>query len=692
MIYKYKNKILLIIFFSVAVNVHAAPAIMLESSQSRYNIVPNLEIFEDTSGKMTIDDVIQDSVLSRFVINTKNYPTFGMNHAVYWGKFTVQNVSSQDSRWYIIFEYPSQEMVNLYLPQKNAHFQVLSHNPDKPFSDRYVKNRKVIFPVEISKGPMTVYFSVKSELTKELPMTLVNAEELARKNYIEMFISGIYYGIIIIMFLYNFFIFIYVRDISYLYYCLFIISFGLIQLSLDGFFLEFISPDHFYLVRDLRVFLASIALSFTLLFGYSYLDIKRYLPPLKKIYLGLIPVANLPMVIYFLAGFYPAAISVRILMVLLAIMQIVVGAVMMVKNDSAKYYFAAWCIFLTASIFFSLRGAGLYIPVLSDYGMQWGNAIEVTILSFGLAHRIRTLQNEKAHLTETFGKIVDPVIRDHLLSGEIEIGGQEKTGTILFGDIRNFTTLSENFAPVEVVKQLNQFFESMSSEISERHGLVNKYIGDGILALYNVPVLNPVHCDNAVQTAIGMNMRLKSLNKDFLKNGVPELNMGIGIHTGSILAGNIGSSIRMEYTVIGDNVNIASRIESLTKVYKTPLLITREVVDQLSNKDNFLIRDIDKLYLKGKSRAVSIYEVFNNDNEEVIRKKQNLLDRFQNARELYSNRQFAEAQTEFEAIHRELPEDNVAHIWAKRCLKYKMTPPHEEEWNGVVSASFITSH
>ncbi|MCE9500596.1 MAG: HAMP domain-containing protein [Leptospira sp.] len=214
---------------------------------------------------------------------------------------------------------------------------------------------------------------------------------------------------------------------------------------------------------------------------------------------------------------------------------------------------------------------------------------------------------EKEFIKDTFGKLVDPGVRDHLLKGKLVLGGEIKDASILFIDIRSFTTLTEKMRPDAVVDWLNRYFEKMSECIVSENGFVNKYIGDAILAVFGLPVLNSEHAICSVNAALKMRESLKKLNVEFQKENFPEIRVGIGIHSGPVLAGNIGSDSRMEYTVIGDTVNIASRLEGYCKDVKRDILISVSTKKALEN--SIPTEFLDRIQVRGKLEFIEIYTI-----------------------------------------------------------------------------------
>jgi adenylate cyclase len=187
------------------------------------------------------------------------------------------------------------------------------------------------------------------------------------------------------------------------------------------------------------------------------------------------------------------------------------------------------------------------------------------------------------------------------------LGGSRRHMTVLFSDIRGFTTMSEKGTPEDVVSQLNQLFTRMVQVVFDHQGTVDKFVGDMIMALYGAPLDDDDHAEHAVQTALAMIATLQQLNGEWAAAGKPQLDIGIGINTGDMIAGNVGSEAIMSYTVIGDAVNLGARLESLNKEYGTRIIISEATRERL--KGRYDIHPLGDVVVKGKSRPVAIYEV-----------------------------------------------------------------------------------
>ncbi len=220
-------------------------------------------------------------------------------------------------------------------------------------------------------------------------------------------------------------------------------------------------------------------------------------------------------------------------------------------------------------------------------------------MSDGLAERDR--------VRDLLGKVVSPEIATQLLQSGVALGGEERVVTVLFCDLRNFTGQSEHLAPQAVLALLNRYLDRMSAIIEARGGVIDKYIGDAIMALFGAPVASPHAADRAVATAREMVAALAQLNRDLEAEGQPTLAFGIGINTARVVAGNMGSKTRLNYTVIGDGVNLASRLEGLTREpsYATPVILSEATLQALS--DPPAMRELGVVTVKGKSEPVRIF-------------------------------------------------------------------------------------
>jgi len=214
---------------------------------------------------------------------------------------------------------------------------------------------------------------------------------------------------------------------------------------------------------------------------------------------------------------------------------------------------------------------------------------------------------EREQIRDTFGKYVTPEIRDQILSGRIPLHGERQIATLLFSDLRNFTNYVEANEPEEVITSMREYFTAMQASIRNHDGLVLQYVGDEIEAVFGVPLKISDHADRAVRAALDMRKNLDELNEKRALLGKPPFRHGIGIHTGPVLAGNTGSDDRLSYALIGDTVNLASRISDLTKLMRWDILISDETTGHLSSA--FEMKREEPQQLKGFSKATTVYKI-----------------------------------------------------------------------------------
>lgn len=231
---------------------------------------------------------------------------------------------------------------------------------------------------------------------------------------------------------------------------------------------------------------------------------------------------------------------------------------------------------------------------------------EVAHLSLAFNEMAKGLE-ERDRVKETFNKFHNKEIAEKLLSGEVKLGGERREATIFFSDVRGFTGMSESMEPEQVVEMLNEYMTRMVSIIRAHNGIVDKYVGDAIMAIWGVPIEKPDDTLNAVKACIAMRQDLAKLNELRISRGQPVLKIGMGLNRGFVIAGNIGSVEKMEYTVIGDSVNTASRMESMTKEYGTDLLIPQKVREVVADK--FIWEQAKSARVKGKTEEIQVFKV-----------------------------------------------------------------------------------
>ena len=292
---------------------------------------------------------------------------------------------------------------------------------------------------------------------------------------------------------------------------------------------------------------------------------------------------------------------------------------------------------------------------------------------------IDDITSEK-RMKSTMSRYMDPGLADQILeSGEELLGGKSTVATVLFSDIRGFTTLSEELGAQGTVSLLNEYFTIMVECIQKEGGMLDKFIGDAIMAAFGIPLSHEDDEDRAVRAAIGMINALHVWNRQRVAEGKKPVGMGVGLNTDTIVSGNIGSPKRMDYTLIGDGVNLASRMEGLCKQYYASILISENTYRRL--KGTYRIREVDRVQVKGKTESVGVYEVLDYHNEETYPGLIDVLNHFRDGLALYRRREWDRAIGCFNEALRINPHEQLCKMYIERCLAFREQPPGED-WDG----------
>ena len=290
-----------------------------------------------------------------------------------------------------------------------------------------------------------------------------------------------------------------------------------------------------------------------------------------------------------------------------------------------------------------------------------------------------TEEKKKKELKSTFAKYVSPSVVDELLKDakNLQLGGRRQHMTVFFSDVRGFTTFSETLSPTDLADLLNTYLTPMTEIVFQNGGTLDKYMGDAIMAFFGAPLSDPQHAEKACRAALKSIERLKTLNETLKEQKRPAIDIGIGLNTGDMSVGNMGSNIVQNYTVMGDAVNLGSRIEGLTKMYGVKILISEFTQAEVANK--FITREADRVRVKGKSQPVRIFELMKEGKDSEL---EAFLELYTQAYNLYLARKFSEALSAFEKCKDARQNEMISQIYIERCQHYIETPP-ESDWDGV---------
>jgi adenylate cyclase len=291
-----------------------------------------------------------------------------------------------------------------------------------------------------------------------------------------------------------------------------------------------------------------------------------------------------------------------------------------------------------------------------------------------------TEERKKRALRSTFAKYVSPAIVDEIMKDpeNVELGGQKRVLTVFFSDLRNFTSISEKLEPQTLTNFLNRYLTPMTEVIFANKGTLDKYIGDAVMAFFGAPISYPDHAACACRAALQSLVKLKEIQTEFAKENLPFVDIGIGINSREMSVGNMGSDIVRNYTVIGDAVNLGSRLEGLNKEYGTKIIISEFTLAEIG--DRFVTRELDRVQVKGKQQPIAIHELIAEG--EVPTETVHFLTTFKSAYSAYRGRDFVTAMNLFLEAKNLRPEDGPAQLYIERCEQFIATPP-PADWNGV---------
>jgi adenylate cyclase len=303
-----------------------------------------------------------------------------------------------------------------------------------------------------------------------------------------------------------------------------------------------------------------------------------------------------------------------------------------------------------------------------------------SLFLYNMSYGFLTESRSKHKLGSLFGQYVPEELVDEMSRdpSNFNMKGERREMSVMFSDIRNFTHLSEGLSPEQLSDLLNHYLTPMTATIHESKGTIDKYIGDAVMAFWGAPVNDPKHASHALTAAMGMMDKLKDVNREFKARGWPEIKIGIGINSGIMSVGNMGSSFRMAYTVLGDEVNLASRLEGLTKQYSTGIIVGENTRDRITN---YYFRELDRVRVKGKDKPVKIFEPYCKG-DEIDSFKLEALEQYYNALQLYRQQQWGAATRVFSRLQQSDPGCLLYDMYIQRIQLYQQEPPGDD-WDGV---------
>ncbi|NQU04779.1 MAG: adenylate/guanylate cyclase domain-containing protein, partial [Calditrichaeota bacterium] len=298
-----------------------------------------------------------------------------------------------------------------------------------------------------------------------------------------------------------------------------------------------------------------------------------------------------------------------------------------------------------------------------------------------LLRRLILIQKEKAKIRGMFARYLNENVVKELESDpdKLSLGGEKRRMSVLFSDVQGFTTISERLTPEEIILLLNEYLTAMTNIVLANEGIIDKYEGDLVMAEFGAPIWNPDHAVQCCRTALQMQKKLAEMRVKWRSENRDALYCRVGLNTGDMIVGNMGSDEVFDYTVMGDSVNLASRMEGANKNYSTEIMIGHDTWAEV--KEKFVTRPLDFIIVKGKTKPVTVFELLAENESELSESKLKALELFGEGLTLYKRCEFADARDIFHKALEVEPDDGPSATYVERCTGFIENPP-SKDWDG----------
>ncbi|MBR32275.1 MAG: hypothetical protein CMN77_13300 [Spirochaetaceae bacterium] len=601
--------------------------------------------------------------------------------------------ASFEPETYLQIDYPQLDRIRVYQESDGDISLLFETGDDFSYEHRPGYSTQFLFPLR-SWEPL--YVQVETIGPTIIPLRQLSEQEVHDYGMRKFLFVGIYMGLGLLLFLTGLALFVFTREFIYLYYGLYVLTSLLFAFLMEGLSYPFFWPD---LVVWNNLSLPAVGPPAFILIGQfakEYLEIVSS----KSLY-RYRTITTIQVLIFFawisglILPYYTFIRIINTAYYLMAIALLIVSIrTTTERNPNAYFFLIGWSVFLVLSSITTTRYLGITPEnILTRNAVFFGSAFEFITFAAGLAFRVHSLRREREDerqsaldeqraLTESYARFVPADflgLLDKASVRELALGdATEARLTVMFADIRSFTSISESLDPEENFRFLNQLLATVGPVVRDNRGFIDKYIGDSIMALF------PGRPEDAIDTGIEFKRRLQEFNRIRLGRNLPPIRIGIGINTSDVMLGTIGESERMDGTVIGDGVNLASRLESLTRLYDITLAISEHCLMSLEDPGRYNYRLIDRVRAKGKEEPVSVIEILDGDPEEQLESR--LLTRgiIEKAMNDYLERRFDVASERFERMLELCPDDAVPSIYLSRLKRFRLNPPGPD-WDGVIS-------
>ena len=645
------------------------------------------DIYTDADKSQSLQTILLEKNQQNFLKSTAESPNFGFTDKGYW--LSSQIESHYTNNVMLEVANPKLDIIHVYLFDEQHLIYQFRGGDQFPFSLRPIKHQHFVFPLTIlTNKTYRLLLYVESRDALFMPVFLSNKDDFYSHESTVLLSFGVFYGVIGFMVFINLLMWLSLKENDYLKLAIFMATFSLAMMILNGQANRFFWGEYPWWGKHSLTFFEGISSLFVIIFSRSFLRTAQYTPKLYKI-LTLLSIISF--IVIFLALIVEYRWSLYIMSVqglIIPLFTLITGFICWQQNyRPARYFLLALGVFMIAVSVYALMAFTL-LPynILTNFFMYISMLWMSLMLSLALTDRfillkekteatqLEIIKNQQSTLNfqETIMSSISRFVPIEFLSllkktdiREVKYGDSTlKNMFVMFSDIRNFTSLSENMTLEKNFEFLNQYMSFMEPMVKKNQGFVDKFIGDAIMALF------PGQADHAVQSAIEMQQQLTLFNAQLYRSNYEQLKMGVSIHGGELMLGTIGSDARLETTVIGDTVNLTSRLDELTKELNLAIIISEFVYQALNKPEVFSIRMIDNAFqARGREQVIALYEIFNIGNPIIILKKQKTAPFLEKSLGYIKQQQYHLALTELYQSQQVYPEDKVTTELILRCQK-----------------------
>jgi len=660
---------------------HAEPVTL---KNEIYDLGQSLKFLEDPDKSFTLDDIRSPKFAAQFKPSLQQPANFSITTSAYWVCVELHPLVQQS--WLLEISSPRLDRIDLYSVTPEGQELHKITGLMFPFKEREVAHQNFTFRLPLKQGvTSTFYMRVESSDAIFLPVRLWPEGEFAAHEGGQQLGLGMYYGLLFVMGIVNLLVFFAIKDRSNLYFALFLFSFTIVLLELAGLSDRFLFGNMTWWAKQSLPFFEGFSAFWAILFTRSFLQTEKHLPKVHNILSSLIVPALLIVLLALIVDYRWSIMGMIVLSIGAAV--IIQVAVIMCWQKGfrpARFFLIAWAVFLFGTVIYALAAVGLLtFNVFTNNILQIGVAWMAVLMSLALTDRFNMLEQEKRKaqlaiideqkktmdvqrtMMEAISRFVPRQFLSFLERDDIvavKLGDAVlKDMAVLFTDIRGFTSLSEGMTPDENFQFINTYLEFVEPSVDAHDGFVDKFIGDAIMALF------PDGADKAIAAAIDMRKRLGDFNRHQAEQGLKTIDTGIGIHCGDLMLGTVGSKQRLDTTVIGDNVNLASRLEGLNKPFGTSIIISESVYKVLLDPEVYCLRQIGMVQVRGKNIPVTIHEVFDADPAAIKEKKFATKASLQQALAYIKGEDYKKARPLLKKCLSIYPEDKAAQKLLEQC-------------------------